>query len=211
MIPLVGDLLTLLERRAAERDPACRFVFVGRDDGRLGDFRKAWNPTWGHWNAQACEFRWDPAETKAREPEVLPLDGRPLAIVEALHATRVLHCRFVFHGPDCAPGQTPSKHYGYIGDFKKAWATACKKAGFPIGRKAGGFVFHNTRHSAVTNLVDAGTSTNDAMAVSGHRTRSISDRYKITPGEQTRSALRRVTDYTANKDKTPTVIALPRR
>ena len=72
-----------------------------------------------------------------------------------------------------------------------------------------GLRLHNTRHSAVTNLVDAGTSTNDAMAVSGHRTRSIFDRYKITPREQTRSALRRVTDYTAREDKTPTVIPSP--
>ena len=42
VIPLVGDLLVLLERRAASRDPACPFVFTGRDGGRLGDFRKAW-------------------------------------------------------------------------------------------------------------------------------------------------------------------------
>jgi hypothetical protein len=32
----------------------------------------------------------------------------------------------------------------------RAWETACEKAGFPIGRKQGGYVFHNTRHSAVT-------------------------------------------------------------
>ncbi len=42
VIPLAGDLLALLERRAAERDPACPFVFRGRGGGRLGDFRKAW-------------------------------------------------------------------------------------------------------------------------------------------------------------------------
>ena len=43
-----------------------------------------------------------------------------------------------------------------MGNFKRAWVTACKKAGFPVGRKAGGFVFHNTRHTTVTNLVNAG-------------------------------------------------------
>jgi len=66
-----------------------------------------------------------------------------------------------------------------VGDFKKAWASACKKSGFPVGGKAGGFVFHNTRHTAVTNLMHAGTPAHEAMAVSGHRTRSVLDRYSI--------------------------------
>jgi len=33
-IPLVGDLLGLLERRAVDRDPACSSVFRGRDVAR---------------------------------------------------------------------------------------------------------------------------------------------------------------------------------
>ena len=90
---------------------------------------------------------------KAKRPHVLPLDGRPLALIEALYKSRRLHCRSVFHGRHCGPGRTLSKHHGCIGDFKRAWATACTKAGFPVGRKHGGFVFHNTRHTAVTNLV----------------------------------------------------------
>jgi len=28
------------------------------------------------------------------------------------------------------------------GAEKKAWASACKAAGFPVGRRAGGYVFH---------------------------------------------------------------------
>jgi integrase len=39
----------------------------------------------------------------------------------------------------------------------------------------GGFTFHDTRHSVVTNSVNAGVSTNDAMEVSGHRTWSVFD------------------------------------
>jgi integrase len=42
VLPLAGALLTLLERRAAGRDPACPFVFTGRRGRRLGDFCKAW-------------------------------------------------------------------------------------------------------------------------------------------------------------------------
>jgi integrase len=43
LIPIAGDLLALLERRAAVRTPDCPFIFTGRAGGRLGDFRKAWD------------------------------------------------------------------------------------------------------------------------------------------------------------------------
>jgi integrase len=46
VLPLAGELLALLERRAAARDPACPFVFPGRDGGRLDDVRKAWRRAW---------------------------------------------------------------------------------------------------------------------------------------------------------------------
>src|SRR5262249_52873060 len=95
-----------------------------------------------------------------------------------LYAARQLRCRYVFHGPDCGE-RPPSTLYGCVGDFKKAWTAACVAAGFPVGRKHGGFVFHNTRHTAVTNLVNAGVPAHEAMVVSGHRTRSVFDRYSI--------------------------------
>jgi hypothetical protein len=67
-----------------------------------------------------------------------------------------------------------------------------RRAGVPVGRKHGGFVFHNSRHTAVTNLVNAGVPAHEAMAISGHRTRSVFDRYSLTLKAQTRAALERV-------------------
>ena len=166
--------------------------------------------TWAHWDRAAREFTWSAKEVKAKRPHILPLDGRPLEIIEGRYAHQALHCPYVFHGRYCTPGRRPSQQYGCVGDFKRVWETACKNAGFPIGRKLGGYVFHNTRHTAVTNLVNAGVPAHEAMAVSGHRTRSVFDRYSLTLKEQTRAALRRTTDYTETLQTDRKVVPLAR-
>src|SRR5262249_2296899 len=95
---------------------------------------------------------WPPEECKHREPHIVPLDENGLAIVERQMADARPWCPFLFHGPDCKPAHAPSKRYGCLGDFKKAWRAALKAAGFPVGRKHGGYVFHHTRNTAATNL-----------------------------------------------------------
>jgi hypothetical protein len=79
-----------------------------------------------------------------------------------------------------------------------------------VGRKRGGYVFHNTRHTAVTNLVNAGVPAHEAMAVSGHQTRSVFDRYSLTLKAQTRAALERVTAYAAAHAAAPVIVPLER-
>jgi len=47
----------------------------------------------------------------------------------------------------------------------------------PVGRRAGRFVFHNTRNTAATNLRAGGMDEADAMKITGHTTSHVFRHY----------------------------------
>ena len=68
-------------------------------------------------------------------------------------------------------------------DFRKAWATACREAGYP------GMLRHDFRRTAVRNMEQAGVSRSVAMKITGHRTESTYRRYAIvSPADLKRAA-----------------------
>ena len=73
-----------------------------------------------------------------------------------------------------------------IRTFWKRWTTACEGAGCP------GRIPHDFRRTAVRNLNRAGVPETVAMKITGHKTRSVFDRYDITSEEDLADASRKL-------------------
>jgi integrase len=133
------------------------------------------------------------ANAKNKRSLRLPLRGDLLEIIRRAWQLRIPECPFVFHYDSGWP----------IGDFRKAWRTACRAAGLE------GLLRHDMRRSSARNLVRSGTPERVVMELMGYRTRSMLDRYNIVSGVDVAAALDRVSNYVVTRSaELPKVVPL---
>lgn len=159
----------------------CRFGFLtGWRKGSIESLR------WSDVGEDVIYLRAE--NSKTRKPETIPLEGELAAIIERRRAAAILKsegseprfAEFVFH----RDGES-------VGDFRKAWASACKNANVPHR------LFHDLRRTASRNMISAGVPQAVAMKITGHRTDSMFRRYAIVNEEQKRDALARTQQFLA--------------
>ena len=155
------------------------------------------------WNAG--ELRLEPGSTKNEQGSVFPFAFHPRLAqvlreqrerVEGIQRERDFLIASVFVHDT---GEAMS------GWYYDSWRTACEKASLA------GRIVHDFRRSAARNLVRAGVPESVAMKLTGHKTRSIFDRYNVTSSTDLREAVKKLARFhTQAGTETGRVIAMTR-
>ena len=124
----------------------------------------------------------------------LPVNDKLMEVIQVALARRRSDCPYVFH-----------RDGKRMGGFRKAWKRAVAGIGQP------NLIMHDLKRTSLRNIVRAGTSERVAMDISGHRTRSVFDRYNITSEKDLRDAMDRAEQYLDKQSTAPVVVPLGRK
>jgi len=145
---------------------------------------------WNQVDRKQGIVRLESGETKNDESRTVFLDDELKEVIEKQWDTRKYLLPYVFLN---------HKNDDKIKRFDKAWKTACKDA--KIGKK----IFHDLRRTAVRNMIRSGIPERVAMMISGHKTRSVFDRYNIVSETDLKLAAQRQQSYLESQKVTKSV------
>lgn len=145
--------------------------------------------TWDTVDLKGRIIRLEAADTKDKESRTIPMCNKLYEILKTV--PRAIHNNHVF----LFKGQP-------FHDIRQSLRDACKAAGVTYGRSVkGGFVFHDLRHTFNTNMRKAGVAESVIMAITGHSTRAMFDRYNTIDLDDTQQAVDRLEVFLANVDQ----------
>jgi integrase len=164
-------------------------------------------------NSEVLPLEWHQVDFKAGEVKLLPGttkngEGRTFPMTadlrSLLEGQQVAHEKLKKSGhiiPQVFWRMVADKRRGPkkpkpIKAFKKAWVAACNAAGCP------GRIPHDMRRSSVRNLVRAGIPERVAMMMTGHKTRSVFERYNIVSDGDLKDAARKLDALAARPRRT---------
>ena len=131
-------------------------------------------------------IRLNPGETKNDEGRIVIMTDRVRRLLELCVAGKSAR-DYVFTRANKKP----------VRDFRRTWKKICEQAGVSE------LLFHDLRRSAVRNMVQSGIPERVAMQISGHKTRSIFDRYNIVSERDLRDAARALERRSAEAGNVP--------
>jgi integrase len=156
---------------------------------------------WNQVDLVARVFRLEPGETKNSEGRTIPIIGELFEMLTIEKTRRnQMHpeCPYVF-----------SRYGKRILNFYSAWTEASLRAGLADDQGKAKRLFHDLRRTGVRNLIRAGVPERIAMMISGHKSRSVLDRYNIVDERDLLTAGHRLESYlqvqsAGDKDKSRT-------
>ena len=178
------------------------------------------NLTWSQVDRQQGIVRLEVGTGKTKEGRLVHLDDELQGIFADQWKRRK---RSGVLTPHVFPNSTGT---GKISDFRAAWSRACREAGLGYGFRLGkryvkkwqgklphGPIFHDFRRSAVRNMVRAGIPERVAMMISGHKTRSVFERYNVVSDTDLKQAAERQAAYleAQNSDNSVTISTLSKK
>jgi len=183
-----------------------RFAFI--TGWRLEEVRSL---EWPSVDFARGEIRLAAGTTKNRDGRVFPMTTELRALLAELE-TRAKKAMKERAGETVQQfSALTGRVFAGVGEFRKTWKTACYKAGLPcvvkpiIIRGHAQFnkdgspkvrvikstrIFHDLRRSAIREWIKNGMPEKHAMMLSGHKTRSVLDRYNIVGESDLREAVR---------------------
>lgn len=140
--------------------------------------------TWDEVDLAGGVVRLSPLRSKTRVGRILPISAPLRLVLDRRVKRRLKSDAHVFK----RDGVT-------VRQWKYAWRDACLAAGVP------GRIFHDCRRTAARNLVRAGVPERIAMLLTGHKTRSVFDRYNIVNERELATAGEQLAAYLAASAK----------